>query len=364
MSEKDKITELFRNRLSDAEMPVRDGFWEALQHDLPAAPVKGSKWLVLSPKFYRAAAAASVIFVLGAASAAFWYFSPKEEIKEAFTQVAAIAPEGNLNGDRVQESLPSIASATPVTQTPVVKQSANGPQAVVAAQEEEEESVYVSFTFTQRIYSNVQSSDNGSYSNTTSMQQGNYHSNSYYTNGNSGRENADNSADGTLRDETVAVPKPRNWAIKAAVGTSLPKGDYNMPFTAGVMVERRLNKHLSLEAGLQYNCLDGDHTLHTLGVPVKLNVLLANSSKVDFYAMVGGAAEKCIAGAPDNGFNAEPIQLSVLAGVGIRYKMSDRFALFAEPSVSHHFDTDSQTKTIRTERATNMNLLCGVRMTY
>ena len=75
-----------------------------------------------------------------------------------------------------------------------------------------------------------------------------------------------------------------------------------MPFTAGVSVERCLNKHFSLEAGLQYNCLDGDHTLHTLEVPVRLNMMLASTPKVDFYAMVGGAAEKCIAGAPDNGF--------------------------------------------------------------
>ena len=76
------------------------------------------------------------------------------------------------------------------------------------------------------------------------------------------------------------------------------------------------------------------------------------------------AAEKCIAGAEDNGFGAEPIQLSIAAGLGIRYKLNDRIALFAEPTVSHHFDTDSQTKTLRTERPTNLNLLCGVRMTY
>ena len=93
-----------------------------------------------------------------------------------------------------------------------------------------------------------------------------------------------------------------------------------MPFTAGVSVERRLNKHFSLEAGLQYNCLDGDHTLHTLEVPVRLNMMLASTPKVDFYAMVGGAAEKCIAGAPDNDFGAEPVQLSVAAGVGYAIK--------------------------------------------
>ena len=57
-------------------------------------------------------------------------------------------------------------------------------------------------------------------------------------------------------------------------------------------------------------------------------------------------------------------ELSVAAGVGVRYRLNDRFALFAEPSVSHHFGTDSETGTLRTERPTNLNLLCGVRMTY
>lgn len=55
-----------------------------------------------------------------------------------------------------------------------------------------------------------------------------------------------------------------------------------MPFTAGVSAERRLSKHFSLEAGLQYNRLDGDHTIHTLAVPVKLNAILASNSRVDF----------------------------------------------------------------------------------
>lgn len=91
---------------------------------------------------------------------------------------------------------------------------------------------------------------------------------------------------------------------------------------------------------------------------------LASTPKLDLYATVGGTAEKCIAGAADNGFNAEPVQLSVAAGVGVRYRLNDRFALFAEPSVSHHFSTDSETGTLRTERPTNLNLLCGVRMTY
>ena len=144
MREKDEITGLFRSRLSGTEMTVREGFWEQLQEDA-ASPAAGRKRAaVLSPKYYRVAAAASVIFVLGAASAAFWYFSPKEEIKEAFTQVAALTPEGNLDGDVVQESFPSIHQATPMVRNSGTKQPADGIPAGMTAQSETEASPFPS----------------------------------------------------------------------------------------------------------------------------------------------------------------------------------------------------------------------------
>lgn len=78
MREKDEITGLFRSRLAGTEMTVREGFWEKLREDVASSASEDRKRAAfLSPKYYRVAAAASVIFVLGAASAAFWYFSPK-----------------------------------------------------------------------------------------------------------------------------------------------------------------------------------------------------------------------------------------------------------------------------------------------
>ena len=295
MRENDEITGLFRSRLAGAEMTVREDFWEGLQRDLPSpVAAKGRRPLFLSPRFHRVAAAASVVFVLGAASAAFWYFSPKEEIKEAFTQVAAMTPEGNLNGDVVQESFSSIRQANPVAQKPGTQHPANGIPAVLTTQADEDESVsvHVSFRITQRVYGNRQQPGNGYYSNGIPAGNGDYYSNPGHKDNIDGmpssfEEEPANSVD-------VSPLKPRNWALKAGIGTSLPKGNFHMPFTAGVSVERRLNKHFSLEAGLQYNCLDGDRTLHTLGVPVRLNMMLASTPKVDFYAMVGGAAENVL----------------------------------------------------------------------
>ena len=381
MKENEEITGLFRNRLSNAEMTVREGFWAELQEGLSRAEAAGAvgltglaeaaggeaegrKTALLSPRFYRVAAAASVVMLLGAASAAFWYFSPKEEIKEAFTQVATLTPDGSLNGDVVQESFPSIHQSEPVAQKPGMKQPAAGVPAGMTAQTEEEDetvSLRVSITIRQRVYGNQPQVGNGFFNNNASA------GNGYQATGTDiHQENA--SVEEAVEEQNPVSSKSSSklhkWALKAAIGTSLPKGDYHAPLTAGVTVERSLNNRLALETGIQYSRLHADRTLHTLGIPVKLNVLLASTPKVDFYATVGGAAEKCIAGAADNSFSAEPIRLSVAAGVGVRYKLGDRFALFAEPSVSHHFDTDSGTRTLRTERPTNLNLLCGVRMTY
>ncbi len=363
MRENDELTGLFRNRLSGAEMPVREGFWDELEGELSSASSKGR--LFLSPKFYRIAAAASIVFVLGVASAAFWYFSPKEEIKQAFTQVAAMTPEANLAGDVVQESFPSIHRVGPVAQTPDVKQTSGSgmPMRLAVQSDDESVSVHVSIRITQRIYGNIGQSDEAFYGDGNPLQVGTYHANTTHVD-----VGSDMNHNETVAEKTESVPaetrKKHDRAVKVAAGTSLPKGNFHMPITTGISLETALSKYLSLEVGLQYNCLDGERILHTLGMPVKLNMRLANTPKIDLYAMVGGAAEKCIAGAPDNGFDAEPVQLSVAAGIGIRYKMSERFALFAEPSVSHHFDTDSPIRTLRTERPTNLNLLCGVRMTY
>lgn len=276
--------------------------------------------------------------------------------------MAALTPEGSLNGDVVQESFPSIHQATPAAQKPGMKQPANGILAGMATQSEDENesvSVRLSITIRQRVQTG-----GGYFNNNTVSHNGNPYQNTT-TQGNSDSDIFPSvSAEEEPEDALLKYQKSRKWALKAALGTSLPKGDYNMPLTAGVTVERSLNNWLALETGVQYNRLHADRTLHTLGIPVKLNMTLASISKVDLYATIGGTAEKCIAGARDNGFDAEPVQLSVAAGIGVRYKLNDRFALFAEPSVSHHFDTDSDTRTLRTERPVNLNLLCGLRMTY
>lgn len=344
--EKDEITDLFRTRLADAGMTVRDGFWEQLAQDIPVACQHRRRLLVL-----RVAAAASVLLVLAASSATFWYFSPKEEIGEAFTRIAAVNG-GSMDGDGVCVH-PLLRPVEPVLSKPAPNSYGMLSQFI---DDEDSVSITLSMSF--------------SYSETTSVRHGGISMN---------QENrfcqvtGEGHDVGTAKEEPTTTPqltkalKARRWAVKAQVGTALPAdgGTYKMPVSAGLTVERQLNHYLGIETGLLYSNLRsaGQH-LHYLGIPVKMNLKLFDTNKVDIYATVGGVADKCIAGAPNTSFRKEPIQLAVTAGVGINYKINDCLAFFLEPGVSHHFKTDSELATVRTKRSTNFNLLCGLRMSY
>lgn len=348
--ENDEITQLFRARLGEAEMTVRDGFWEDLNKGVAACHHR--RRLV----FCRIAAAASVLLVLMASSAAIWYFSPRQEMEEAFTQISTTAGGGMIDGDGVK-SMPLpvlVESASP--NKPVIPHNVPAAQ-VPGSGEGDSVSITMSMSFTFSSTSTV-----GGHGRRNSR-----HNDLLWQAGEKAAPTASNEErESASRSSLTKVKKPRTWAVKAFAGTSLSAGHgFKMPVGGGVTVMKKLNRHLALETGLLYSNLRAEEeSLHYLGIPVKLNITFAESRKFDFYASVGGVADKCIAGAPENDFKSEPVQLAVTAGIGINYKINDRIALFAEPGVSHHFKTDSPLVTVRTERPTNFNLLCGLRMTY
>ena len=344
--ENDEISDLFRSRLSHATMDVREDFWQELNSDLH---VYGRRRRLL---FFRVAAAASVLLVLAASSAAIWFFSPKEELEEAFTPVAAVSGNSNsLDGDVVKQEF------APIHAEPVLKRPAAKPVARLVS-------------YTDRSGDSVSVTVSMSFSFSTTCRVG--RDNRHYPGENLWQTGGQTDVAAVAEDEApavrtlTAVAKPRTWAVKAAVGTALPAGNgkCKMPVTAGLTVEKKINKHLGVETGLIYSNLRAEQHLHYLGIPVKMNVTLVDMPKLDIYASVGGVADKCVAGAPDNDFAHEPVQLALTAGVGVNYKINDRLAVFAEPGVSHHFKTDSKLETVRTARPTNFNLICGLRMTY
>ena len=343
--ENDELVDLFRSKLSQSAMPVREDSWEKINSGIAFANRHRRTVLM------RIASVAAVLFVLMASSAAFWFLSPRDEIEQAFTQLEA-SNTNILKGDDVYQSF------TPPSFVAAVQQSSSPLSGIPVSQFEDEDSVEISFSFSFSI---------------TSIEENSYKpyvAKDYWHVGTGNQNETSSSSTASSYAEVSskqASSKNTKWAAKVSGGVSLPdKAVCNkLPFTLGATMERQLNKYLAVEAGLQYaNVPSVDNKLHYIGIPIKLNANFVDTKKLNIYATVGGIADKCIAGAPNNDFKSEPIQLAVTAGVGASYKLNDQLALFVEPGITHHFKTDSQLETTRSKRPTNFNVICGLRMAF
>jgi hypothetical protein len=132
--ENDEITDLFRTRLADAGISVRDGFWEELSQEIPVACQHRRRILL-----FRVAAAASVLLVLAASSATFLYFSPKEEMEEAFTKIA-VTNGGQMDGDGIR------VNQLPLPVEPVLPKPAPKSYGMLSQYTEEEDSLSITFS--------------------------------------------------------------------------------------------------------------------------------------------------------------------------------------------------------------------------
>ena len=375
--ENDELINLFRSRLEHVGMPVRANLWDDLEKDIPVVLHRRRRLL------HRFAGAASILLILAGASAAFWHFSPKEEIADAFTQVAAsTVSTGKMGVDVVKEEFPSIQAA------PILpKATANN--YVYYIDEEEDDSV--SFSFSMSFSFSASDTDDGDIS---------------YAGGLEKRSGyAEN-----VNEHTSVAPavceKKKKWSTQIYASTNVftaqKKGSlnditqqytnvkYKLPLSIGLTVQKELSGWFALETGLVYTLLNSElttgkgtyyqqnQTLHYLGIPVKGNFNLADSKRFNLYASAGGMIEKCIAGnvktddyvdgskthSSKNSLRPDPLQLSLSAAIGLQYKFNDRLSMYAEPGLVYYFDDGSSVSTIRKEKPLNLNLLCGVRMTY
>jgi hypothetical protein len=353
----DALTRMFRQRLGTAGMPVRDNFWDELQKELPPASAPSHSRLFIYSR--RIAAAAVVTLLIGAASTLL-FFLPADEENSSLRQPAATQPLplaiDNQEPDTptpAVEAIEKIIHHTPITHKPSVVANTNVHQASLNSDdsntdEDDNVSVTVSITIAEHGY----------ISGTQARQAANEAANVTTTRSEAAR---------AATAQHATAPRPRNWALKAGVGTSLPKGNYHLPLSARLTADYQLNKSLSLETGLQYNYLPATHVAdkHSIAIPLQLNVLLVSGKRIDLYALAGGAVEKLFGNdtsSTDTDNTSSPLLWSVKAGLGIRYKLNEHLAIFAEPTYSHHFQRQHITPSLLTARPDNLNLLCGIRV--
>jgi hypothetical protein len=159
---------------------------------------------------------------------------------------------------------------------------------------------------------------------------------------------------------------------------------HHTPITLGLSVRWMLDEVWSLESGLTYTYLSSDmkagyypakQELHYVGIPLKINRSVWKNNRWMVYAGVGGAVEKCVSARQtifnsfvnhrevlsENQVKLNELQWSLIASLGVQFKLMNQMGIYAEPGVVYYFDDGSKVETIRKEHPLNVNFQIGLR---
>ncbi len=357
----DEITDLFRSRLNQYEIPLQEDMWEDLERELSNPP---------SRKLYSAAfvAIAALFLLLVACSAAVWMFTPHKEMSPSLSKVSVPVVERHTAIARTEDKnlneLPIEQPAEP--KVTVKKKLAN--------------SYSVKLQPRDSVMHQTPSVDNKE-SNPVLA-----------TESQSTEVLADNQFVNEAEDE-------RSWtlglvaSIEGGKSLSSMMGDqqtmeirHKAPISFGISVGKKITDNITFETGLYYTLLNSElkpanelvdnQKIHYLGIPLKVNWIFMNKNKLNLYLSAGGMLEQCVSGkiqkdysgggsqGDEATFSINRMQCSLTSSLGLQYNTSAHVALFAEPGLAYYFDDQTLASTIRKDRQLNFNLRCGVKVMY
>ncbi len=215
-----------------------------------------------------------------------------------------------------------------------------------------------------------------------------------YGSGSAGKENS------TINRSSVAASLGANgadWLGDPRIGIELYNQGYDTkatekhytPVRAGFGLSYGLNKHLSLDTGLELALLyseftDGTEQNHTclsqrlryIGLPIDLRWNFLSNKDLNIYAKCGVLAQKCIYGSTQESFilsgstskgqtnrrSELPWQFSAQTGVGAEYRIWRKAGLYAEFDAGYYFDDACNLKNIYQSRPFSASFNIGIRV--
>ena len=172
--------------------------------------------------------------------------------------------------------------------------------------------------------------------------------------------------------------------VAPSIGVADVEMHHKQPVSFGATARYKMNRWLSVEAGLAYTYLSADYAdeyvnceqrLHYVGVPVKLNCNLYSGHRVDVYVTAGTMAEKLVSGRRKTVYPAAPshnvatgvreggLQWSVKGAFGLAFNATPSMAVYVEPGVGHYIDNGTSVQNFYKSSPTCFNLLVGIRFT-
>ena len=169
--------------------------------------------------------------------------------------------------------------------------------------------------------------------------------------------------------------EPTEGDLTERPGNSYYKYEHFQPISIGLSATFGIGHGLQIGTGINYTLLHSraiaamdnrniDQKLHMIGIPVSLTWSFINWGKFSSYVGVEAMGEKCVyAKFGDKKVDEKELQFSMGAVVGAQYRILPNFAVYVEPKLTHYF-TDTELRTIRTDKNVIFNLQLGFRLAY
>ena len=180
----------------------------------------------------------------------------------------------------------------------------------------------------------------------------------------------------------VESPSDSSYYKNAAATKSLrndfnfDKYDHEMPVSYGISARVNLNGVLAVSTGINYTRYESKRTnytqgytrsstqnVHYIGIPVRFDLILADSKNLSLYLGAGMQVDKCLwAKAWGETLHEKEFLWSVTCAGGLQVNLSPTAALYLEPEISRALNTGSL-QTYRTEENSTICLRAGLRFT-
>lgn len=182
------------------------------------------------------------------------------------------------------------------------------------------------------------------------------------------------------------------WSDEVDVNVNrTEKTHYNIPLVVGVSFNKSILQRWGVEMTLRYTFLKSDSQLtgkfrqietvqriHYMGAALKFNYQAFSYNGFSLYGQWGGGLDIPIHGSKSvwekkesldypttSEFNLHPpVQWSMEGGLGIQYRFTSSFSIYAEPSLRYYFNPGSDIKTIRQEKQLEFTIPIGLRLTW
>lgn len=152
--------------------------------------------------------------------------------------------------------------------------------------------------------------------------------------------------------------------------------DHEMPVSFGISARVNLNGVLAISTGINYTRYESKRTnytqgytrsstqnVHYIGIPVRFDLILADSKNLSLYLGAGMQVDKCLwAKAWGETLHEKEFLWSVTCAGGLQVNLSPTAALYLEPEISRALNTGSL-QTYRTEENSTICLRAGLRFT-